>query len=243
MTDPQHQAMELMNALLDGEVTKEQAAQIDLLIRSDPAFRDAVERLQHGEGRLRQLYTPSTAARTRMPDASANGNAPARTVGKSRLMRRALAYAAMLLLVAGAVFFASQVPHQSRLQVAVLHNDFVQDPVPATVCDTPEKFLAYTHEHLGVGIQARFDLGVQWVGWRGAGPGYDQDDSRTRVLLVFAPGGEPVVVLFQPSDVKRPQRRAFSGLSVFNKSMGDVTAYEITPLNTPVALNALKPFP
>jgi hypothetical protein len=160
--------------------------------------------------------------------------------GRFRLTHRALACAAMLMIVAGAAFFAARAPDQTRLQAAALHEGFVRNQVPTTVCDTPEKMLGYSREHLGVGIEARFDSGVRWVGWRGAGHGYERPDSRTRLLMAFAPSGEPVVVLFQPRDQRPPRTQSSTGLSTFRKTLGDIEAFEITPLSSPSVLGELS---
>jgi hypothetical protein len=240
MTELKPDAMELLNALLDGETTQEQAAQIDMLTRSDPDFRAAVERLRCDEGRLRRLYALTAPAQVLANHPATRAKTPVPRWSSHRVMHRALAYAAMLLIVAAAAFYAAKVPDHARLQASALHEGFVRNEVPTTVCDTPEKFLAYTQEHLGVGIEASFDSGVRWVGWRGAGQGYDHADSRTRLLMAFAPTGEHVVVLFQPRGKQPPQLQGSSTLSIFSKTLGDIEAFEITRLRAPVALSQVR---
>lgn len=217
---------ELLNALLDGEAAPDQRRRAEALERSDPAFARLLASARLAESRIARLYSP--AAIVPAP--------PRRTTAPT--LRRPLLASAALIAIAGIVgLLVVRADRSARLDAAALHAAFVLDPEPTTVCDTPDKFMAYTAEHLGEPIAARFDSGVTLVGWRSAGRRYDRT-ARERLLLAYGAGQEPIVVLFQPAAGK-PPRAEDSTLHLHHVRFGAVDAWEISPAGAPQILPVL----
>jgi hypothetical protein len=227
MTDLDDDRMRLFSAVLDDEATPEQHAACRELLQRDPAFAAAYERMKGAESRLAAMYQPATRA-----EGAARGT---RRVPHVRV--RLAALAAMVTLVTAAAIFALNVNDPMRGNGSAMHQGFVRNPAPTIVCDTPEKFLAYTREHLGTSIAASFAPGVTLVGWRDAGPGYGEE-SHVRLLMAYGPSGEPVVVLFQPRRMDRPTLPCGT-LKMHSARFGGIEAWEISPLDTPCVLPTL----
>jgi len=111
-----------------------------------------------------------------------------------------------------------------------------EDFTPTVVCDTPEKFVAYTEEYLSVGLTATFDTPVALIGWKPLDESYDDGP---RVLLARDGVGRAVIVVFErnagapilPTD----------GYRVFTRRFGDVSATEITPGEASAVLDLVNP--
>ena len=121
---------------------------------------------------------------------------------------------------------------------------------PAVVCDTPEKFLAYTEKTLGEPITANFTLaaniGISLEGWDVLGGDYNpgESDDLPRLLYARSPDGTPIVVYFREKghgepDATPPEGSVAADVTVHTKTLGRVTAYEISPLADPVVLGLL----
>lgn len=226
MTDLDDDRMRLLSAVLDDEATPEQDAAFRDFLQRDPAFAAAYERMKGAQSRLAAMYQPASRADNA-------GQSPRRP----RYVRVA-ALAAMVTLVTAAAIFALNVNDPMRGNGSAMHQGFVRNPAPTIVCDTPEKFLAYTREHLGTTIAASFAPGVTLVGWRDAGPGYGAE-SRVRLLMAYGPSGEPVVVLFQPRRMDRPTLPCGT-LKMHSARFGALEAWEISPLDAPCVLPTLR---
>jgi len=220
--------LELMAACLDGEAAAEEIAELEQELERDPGLRRRYESLAGMERELREAFP----ARARP--------APARPGA----LRQFLTAAALILAVCGAWWFGQGRTNPiNPLSGASVHAGFVSDPEPDIVCDTPEKFLAYTREKLGVPIAADFSSDLLFVGWRGLNGAYKGQPGETtdpRVLMLRNADGVPVVVLFQPSADPRPTLDERGDLKRFKKRFGPVTAWEVSPLDRPVALPRLS---
>lgn len=216
----------LLNSVLDGEATPDQSRRAEELERTDPAFAQLLARARLAESRIAQLYRP--AASVPVP--------PRRTAAP--LIRPPVLAAAALLAIAGVVgLLVLRTDRSVQLDAGALHAAFVLDPKPTTVCDTQDKFLAYTAEHLGEPIAARFDTGVTLVGWRSAGRPYDKA-ARERLLLAYGADQRPIVVLFQPASGK-PPRAEDGSLHLHHARFGSIDAWEISPEDVPQILPVL----
>lgn len=119
---------------------------------------------------------------------------------------------------------------------------YLADPAPNKVCDTPEKFIAYTRERFGSPIAASFDAGVQLVGWRGPGGSYDDEPvtGEPLVLLANARDGQPVIVLFQSADRPQPSFDTSAGLHMHGGVLGNTAVFEVSRREQAVVLPVLR---
>lgn len=227
MNELRDEQMRLLNTILDGEATLEQREHARDLAEHDPGFARAMNQMLAAEARLRALYQPSEI---RSPSLAM----PTARFGWSRT----LAYAAIIALACIIGLFAFRTSDPRRANADALHQGFVRNPAPTTICDTPDKFLAYTRENLGEPIIADFGPGVQFVGWRHAGSGYDTN-SRTRLLMAYGPANQPIVVLFQPRRLGKPKLQD-SRMSMHYERLGQIEAWEISAATKPVVLPRLR---
>ncbi len=205
----------LVSKHLDGECALDERAELERAMGEHPELRSRIETAAAAEREIRASFAVPGAHPNKSPS-------------------RQLAVAAMLVLAVCAAWWfgvrGSGGPDPVNAWQA--HGLFVSDPEPQIVCDTPEKFLAYTTEKFDEPVTADFDGGPRLVGWRGLGASYGQGHVRgvePRLLLALTDGETPVVVLFQNARDPRPELDPRSGLRVFKKRFGRVTAWEITP--------------
>ncbi len=174
--------------------------------------------------------------------------------------RRSLPPAAWLALAAcvagvvgGGLWFGGALPRTAATHTAQqqagpginLSREFARylaDPAPNKVCDTPEKFIAYTRERFGSPIAASFDAGVQLVGWRGPGGSYDDEPvtGEPLVLLANAQDGQPVIVLFQSAARPQPSFDESAGLHMHCGVMGETAVFEVSRRERAVVLPVLR---
>lgn len=223
MPELREDQLQRLNRYLDAELSPAERAEFEAELARDPHLRAAAERLGRAHAALRTHYQLADASPTR----------------KTASPLRRLALAAGILLAVGLTFYAYRQTLPPPLDGDLIHRAFVLDPTPVIVCDTPEKFLAYTQDTLSAPITARFDTGITLVGWRDAQPGYGDKDLRTRLLLAYAADQTPVVVLFQPAGRPKPllTRR---GLQAYSLRLGPIDLWEISPLDQPVVLPVMS---
>ena len=228
---------ERANAYIDGEMTAAETAAFEAEMRDDPALAAMVGRVRTAEAGLRELY----AREGQVPDPIEQAPAPSRPAWLPFGIAAALVLGAVVLwpVLRGAPPYT---PPSGRAIYQLVTADFE----PSVVCDTPDKFAEYTQRKLDEPIHADFDtaarLGVRLVGWRAIGAAYtaEEAEDRPRLLLARAPDGTEFVVYFREKAHAAPPVDAQNPMRVHSKRFGAVTAYEISPLDTPVVLDLLS---
>lgn len=228
------------NAYIDGEMSAAETASFEAEMRADPALARAVDDVRTAEAGLRELFGEAPE----VPDPLAAADA---APGKPRRSWALPAVAAAAIIAALGVrflIFPTEVspPPSDSLIYRVLTSNFE----PAVVCDTPAKFAEYTDTTMGETINADFasasDLGISLIGWDVFGTRYDEERTKKlpRVLLVKGPGGTEIVVYFRARSHSKPEHDPSGVVRMFTKKFGRITAYEITPLEEPIALDLLS---
>ena len=123
---------------------------------------------------------------------------------------------------------------------------------PRVVCDTRDKFEAYTKEAFGRVITADFAAGVSFIGWNALDrQSYDPDQTipGRRLLLARADDGAPVLVVFDPLGGETPELTAWppfytppregDELFVHTDSIDGLRVYELSTRPTPVVIPLL----
>jgi anti-sigma factor RsiW len=234
---------ERANAYLDNELSAAETAAFEAEMRDDPALAALVGAVRTAEAGLRELYADPGP----IPDPLAAPVAGPHPIGRARPSWLPLGVAAALLLGAVALWPVLRPgPAYTPPSGRVIYQTITAAFEPSVVCDTPEKFLAYTKEALDEPLAADFagasNLGVQLVGWRALGAAYDDQAARDRprVLLARAPDGTEVVVYFRERGHAEPPVDVYDPIGVHAERFGRVTAYEISPLDEPVVLGLLS---
>lgn len=252
---------ERANAYLDGELSAAETAAFEAEMREDPDLAEAVGNVRTIEAGLREAFgADAERARQTIPDPLAMAEAEhirlpdADREEKSFRSAGWLPYAiaaALLLATVGVWFQVGSGAMHEVPSAAFIYRQAAATLEPAVVCDTPEKFIAYTEETLNEPIGADFsaasNLGITLVGWDVLGGDYNPgvSDDLPRLLYARAPDGTPIVVYFrekghgEPALAPPPGSAATDAVSVHTKRLGSVTAYEISPLEKPVILDLL----
>lgn len=230
--------LELLFALRDGELSQDQATRVREQISGSPAMQEVARQLGVLETRAAEIFSPDVFSRKTLAQPNEQPRNPAlgQSPSRARLSRLTIFGIAAALFLASALVVLNLPKPLPGISASALHAALVQNDTPEIVCDTPEKFLAYTTEKLGEAITARFDTGVALIGWRGAAE--YREDTRKRVLLARAATGEPVLVLFQPKAYPAPTQTN-PALHLHKRELGTMTAWEVSSFSQPVVLGAL----
>lgn len=242
---PPSELDEALLSYLDNELSPTQRADLESKLESDPALRARLDTLRAIDDSLTRL-------------ASDTAPAPLALEPKRRSPGIPIAIAATLLISASAVVITLSRPapnHTFTPKAPLPPHTFnaAQDYQaltialePHVVCDTPEKFLAYTQDLFHEPINADFTTPTTLVGWRAHRVPYTTPEpGRTpppqiRVLLARAPSSEPVLAFFVPQGLDAPALPDSSPLHHFTQDFGTVRVHEITPLDHPTVLDALS---
>lgn len=216
-----------LNAYLDGELVGADLADFERALDSDAQLRARVERMRKIEGTLCKIHAADS-----VPSVT---NLPKKTAIS---WQRALPYAALVAIGVGIWFFTSTQNRPDPLDGSGLYQRTVVLFEPQKVCDTPAKFEQYTLEAFGRTISADFDAGVALIGWRTPRNRYEPDsEDGPRVLLARSVNGTEVLAVFQ--DPSLPAPRVGSDLNRFDRRVGPVRVFEITPLDEPEVIGLL----
>ncbi|MEM1167305.1 MAG: hypothetical protein AAGI30_13565 [Planctomycetota bacterium] len=196
MTTP-HDERRPIDAYLDNELTETERADFEGRVATDPDLARELDTMQRVGAATRRLYPMPDAAGSALPNprpAIAGRIAPP-------LRWAAGAAAAIVLLVGGWLWFggpASQPGGPGARMAAIFYQQQSASMAPEVVCDTYDKFLDYTTDVYAEPIAARFDAGVELIGWRalrGPYPSNGEFDDARRVLLARSADGTPIIAV------------------------------------------------
>ncbi|MEQ9206102.1 MAG: hypothetical protein RLN78_01915 [Phycisphaerales bacterium] len=235
MTEPSTKHDELLFSSIDGELNPQQAAELEALLNADPELQKRLDTLKAMNASLVRI-----ASEPAEPDPLKFEQAPQTKPNPLRW----IAYAAILAISAGLFIYMNPSQPKPVFDTRNVYRQITMEFEPQIVCDTPEKFIAYTQEAFGNLIEADFQSSVQLVGWRLLGANYTPNKPpkvpTTRILLANSEDGTQILVAFVPRGLPIPKPQQGSNLNVFEKSVRSVRMYEITPLDSPSVLELLN---
>lgn len=203
----------------------------------DLGARDSMDRAHLAPG------TGASGAGAPAGDAPVPISLPARAAPTRRLWP-ILAAAAVLLVAAGLfrAYWDRRVPDFNLMQPTEMYNRLVMMGFqPAVVCKTDPEFAALVKEKLGTALVATATPGVEVLGW-----GYNDDyngspiSPHTMMLLARVDDREVLVFLDQAARDRELALPPNSNLKLFRREVGPIVAYEITPLDQPKVIPALR---
>lgn len=152
------------------------------------------------------------------------------------------AIAASVLLALAWLYTAGPTSRQQPLTVSSLyHGQLAGGFVPDWVCKDDREFIDTTQRAFGVPLLARTEGDVEIVGWSGYGDRLADLGLGPAAKEVLARvGGTEVIVLIDKPAPARPPATDSVALNVFERRIGDVALYEITPLDKPAAIEQFK---
>lgn len=253
-----------LNAYLDGELPEEDRRAFEADAASSSDLASALRRYNAVEASVRAEYgnagrglLSASALLVGAMDGAEDGDEPGvadrggtdpgvKAVGPRRLrLSRALGLAAVLAVSAAAIFAVVRPglsTPRGEVNGGAVYRAFAQTMAPAEVCDTEQKFRAYTRAALGRTLTADFDAGVELLGWSMLGRYVPPDDGSPsrRLLLARGPDGTPVVAIFDPVGTKPITAGASSGVNLHRWSVGGVEVYELSTLDRSVLRGVVR---
>lgn len=213
-----------LNAYLDGELDARERAEFESLVESDDRLRAALDGARRVASGVRTDFERAEGIDF---ETLLESDLPSRPP----VAWRAIGLAACLAVVAS-IFVAINLPGDDRLRADAAYAAVTAAFVPEVICDTREKFEAYTIAHLGEGLCPIDDPEIRMIGWRGlpvmAASGYE---GMAKVLLAEDADGERIVVLFLSDSAEPPVAPRGGDIRMFQRTFEGVRAWEITPLD------------
>tara|TARA_R110002096_G_scaffold173781_2_gene348063 strand:- start:233988 stop:234692 length:705 start_codon:yes stop_codon:yes gene_type:complete len=234
MTNPPKNHDELIFAYLDGDLDPQQLADFKAILESDPAIQSRLDALNAMNTSLIRIAQEPTSAPLVLEPKQTTKTSP----------RRWISYAAILAITTALFLYMNPSQPKAVFDTQNVYRQITTAFEPQIVCDSPEKFVAYTQESFGKPITVDFQTPIQLVGWRYLGknynPGRPTKVPTTRILMAQTPEGTRILVAFVPRGLPAPKAQPGSDLHVFKKSVQSVRVYEITPLDSPSVLDLLN---
>ena len=245
MPDQRSQRAELLARHLDGQLSGEDTAAVETLLRDSPEARAQLEALRRIDASLTSTFRAAATPTTLDPSVARALPARRSPIAIIRTI------AAVILVAALAGWFLwpqGQWPKHSAVPRTVdvfYDREVARGFVPDAVCTDDAQFRAFTESKLGTALQADADPGVEILGW-----GYPRDadamglPAGTVSLLCRVDSDDDVLVLLAPSGAGiAPRSQWLMGHSVFRQDLGTVTLVEISRLKAPRVLPLIRNVP
>ena len=247
MTEGRRQPDTRLDSYLDDGMTPDERAAYQRETKSDEAVRDQVELQQDIDQSLRRLFAPPSADRVTAGIAdvrqSKSHKLPAPATRDWGAVPRRLAAAAAIVagLFGGWLTWnalqPSSVsnPYGPWRSIEVVYADSVaNDMEPEWTCDTESEFADSIRSHFGQAAVIPFELPD---GIAALGLAYCNSISRRTVYLLAEVNDEPVIVFIDRVEADPGQTMdESSGLNLFNRRLGLLVLYELSPLEEPALL-------
>ncbi len=248
MTEGRRQPDTRLDAYLDGVMTPDEHAAYQREIESDETLHDQVELQQDIDQSLRRLLAPPSADRFTAGIAEVRQSkshklpTPATKRDGGAVPRRLAAAAAVVAGVFGGwltwnALQPSSVsnPYGPWRSIEVVYADSVaNDMEPEWTCDTESEFADSIRSHFGQAAVFSFELPD---GMAALGLAYCNSISRRTVYLLAEVNDEPVIVFIDRVEADPGQTvDESSGLNLFNRRLGLLVLYELSPLEEPTLL-------
>lgn len=226
---------DLIFAYLDGELNAQQTAEFEAMLNADPKIQSRIDQLQS--------ITESVQRIAREPSAAIPIETIQTLKPKSNRLKW-IAYAAIIAIAAPVMILMNPSTPQLEFDAQRFYTKTTTNFVPDIVCDTPEKFEAYTKEAFNKTITANFDTPVQLVGWKYFAKNYTpeelKDKNTSRALVGQMPDGTPLLAVFPTDDFGTLKLEPGSGFHIHTRTINSIKVIEISPYKDPVLLDLLS---
>ncbi len=216
---------------LDGVLSDAERAALERDMESSESRRAEIAVHREIEGSLRRLFDDGEAA----------ASPAALSISRRRHPLRWLAAAAVLAIAATAAFLALR-PDPLLIHPEVVWNNVEKaNFVPSWKCVDDAEFRAYLQSRMGESFTIAESPSLQVVGWA-YGRDYAQYPlSKDTLILINRVGAKHSIVMIDRIDKERRLTvPPATGLHLFTRHVGGLVLYELTPLDTPVVLDAIR---
>lgn len=224
----------MLDDYIDGRLSPEERRRFESEMARDPELAREVALQSRIDDRLRRLLgRPS-------PPAAAAGTA------RRRVWMPWLAAAAAILLVGlTGVLFGPRLL-ESRVE-GVYRRIVAAGFKPEVVCTEPEEFRAWVWTNYAQGLAPTDSHpGVEFVGWSYTAKLQTDLLGTYAGILLARVDGQPVIVMMNKTErfaASPPDTPRFSGLKTYRRDVGKLSFVEITPLDRPAVLDAIREVP
>lgn len=226
---------DLIFAYLDGELDTQQRAEFEALLDADPKLQWRINGLQS--------ITTSVHRIAREPSPSIPINAAQTPKPKANRIKW-IAYAATIAIASTVMILMQPSTPQREVDAQRFYTKTTTNFVPDIVCDTPEKFEAYTKEAFNRTITADFETPVQLVGWKYFTKNYTpeelKDKNTSRALVAQMPDGTPLLAFFPAENFGKLTLKPDSDFHIHTRTISSIRVIEISPYRGPVLLDLLS---
>lgn len=217
---------------VDGLMTDAESKAFERRLQADEALRNEVQSMRAIDDSLRRSFGDW---RTSSPKVAIRRPEPARRLFTPL---RVAACIGLVILATAALW---TIQRDRFVDAAPLYHAQIDAGFqPGWVCDTDYEFARWTNNRLRQALTPAADApeGFETLGWS-----FVQSNNplgANAAIMLAAQGDERIVLLVDRLEHDRPVGvAASSGLSVFRRELGDLVMYEITPLDSPVAIHAV----
>ena len=244
MREQRSQRAELLARHLDGQLTREETAAAEALLRESPEARAQLEALRRIDQSLASTFRAAAAATS--VDLSAARALPVRR-SPIAVIRNIAAVVAIATLAGWFLWPQGQWPKHSAVPRTVdvfFDREVARGFVPDAICTDDAQFRAFTEAKLGAALLADADPGVEILGW-----GYPRDAEAMglppgTVSLLCRVDSDDVLVLLTPEGAAaNPRSQWLMGHNVFRKDLGSVSMIEISRLSVPRVVPLIRNVP
>lgn len=235
---PHADAGDRLDRYLDGSLSPAERAEFERELRVNPALRRELDSLAAVDSGLRRVLAPQPIEAPVAPISPRTVVARIhRTTGRPAWLMAgiaaALALAASLWLVLP--------PAQAKWEAKASNYYAAQEKTgfrPEEVCTTDEQFRQWTTRVLKESLEPiNVAGGPKWVGWN-----YNKLFSDFTAVLVAQVDGRFVLVMLDRQAPELSKGTSLpKGLRAFSRTINGLKLVEITPLDTPRVLNAIRP--
>ena len=229
--DPSLIVARYVEGLLEGD----ELARFERDLAASPALRAELEAMHGIDASMKRAFTFHSDPID--PPHSLPHRRPRRAL-------QLLAAAAMIAIGAAIVFFAMRPAAPHEFNARDLYTGFINAGYqPKWVCASEDEFITYSREHLGQALRPTPPPSIQLVGWAYAEELKDLGFDKYAVVILTRVDGTEVLGVFDPTATGHLPADPKGKLHIFPQTLGPLTMYEVSPLDTPRIAPAMTVIP
>ena len=239
MDSPTPDNLDRLIAYVEGQLSADDRARFEQELAASSHLRGQLELLRRIDRSMADQLAPPGEIRVEL------GVPAPKALGWRRWTGLAGAAVAASILMALAWMYFAVPDRPQRLTVSALyHSHLAGGFVPDWVCKDDAEFIDTTRKAFGVPLLAKTEGDVQIIGWSGYGDRLaDLGLSPSAREILARVNGREVIVLIDKPVPARPPKVDSTSLNIFERRIGDIALYEITPLDKPAAIERFTVHP
>ena len=233
MDSPAPDNLDRLIAYVEGQLSADEQARFEQELAGSSRLRGQLDLLRRIDRSMVEQLAPRGEVRVEPGVPALKGTNWRRWTGLA-----GAAVAASILLAMAWLYVAAPGRPQRLTLSALYHSHVAGGFVPDWVCKDDAEFIDTTRKAFGVPLLAKTEGDVEIIGWSGYGDRLADLglSPAAREILARVKGREVIVLIDKPAPA-RPPKVDSTSLNLFERRIGDVALYEITPLDRPAAID------